>query len=247
MLGLIDGDVLLHSSLWQTTNERGVRENIDRNIREWTDGAFCDDAIIALGAEDGKCYRDDLFPLYKKSPSRVKGRKKRLDHTAAAKEYISGIAGCIMVDNIEADDLLGHWATQLRGESVVISVDKDLRQMEGTFYNPHKRVDGVYVEEYAVISEEGGNLFFLEQLLSGDAMDHIPGLPGVGPITAKKLLAETDTPAAMVIDKYKEKFGDEWESYFLINGKLLFIQREPDQHFTFSLFEEMFNVNIARV
>jgi len=247
LLGLIDGDVLLHSSLWQTTTVKGVVENIERNLSEWTMGAFCDDAIIALGSREGKNYRDDLFPLYKQSVSRVAGRKKRLDHSGDAKAYIGQLDNCVIVDNIEADDLLGHWATQLVGESVVISVDKDLRQMEGTFFNPHKRVGGVYAEEYAVVSREGGNLFFLEQMLSGDSMDNIPGLPGVGSKTAKKWIEEADDVPTMVVDKYKEKFEDDWEHHFLINGKLLFIQREPDQHFTFKLFEEMFDATIVRV
>ena len=245
MLGLIDGDVLLHSSLWQTTTLKGAIDNVNRNISEWIDGAFCEEGIIALGPWDGKCYRDDLFPLYKQSPSRVKGRRRRLDHATDTKSYISELPFAVMADNIEADDMLGHWASEDPEGRVIISVDKDLKQVGGNFYNPHRVVDGVYDGYFFTVDLETANLFLLEQLLSGDSMDHIPGLPGIGPKKAQKILDEAEDPAAAVVEKYKEKFSEDWYNHFLINGKLLFIQRKPDQHFTAELYEEMFDVSVA--
>lgn len=243
MLGLVDGDVLLHSSLWKTSNAKAAINNVNHKLEDWTLAAFCDASVIALGAFDHWNYRYQLFPEYKQSVSRSKGRGKRPEHEREVKEYIASLPNCTVADDIEADDLLGHWMTQLGDSAVTISVDKDLRQMPGRFLNPQKVINRVYTEEYSVVSSGEADDFFLLQMLMGDAIDNIPGVRGVGPIIAKRRLAAAESAAAVVVKSYAEAYGDHWEDYFMSNGKLLFIQREPNQHFTTKLFEEMFGVD----
>ena len=73
----------------------------------------------------------------------------------------------------------------------------------------------------------------------GDSDDNIPGLPKWGPIKARKYLQEHNYSADSVLELYKKTYEDEWVDYFLSNGKLLFIQRYPDDHFTLKRFQEL--------
>lgn len=236
MLALIDGDVVLHSAMWETTSLEEFKKRVHHFIDDWTMGAWCDDYVIALGAPDGTNYRDDLFHDYKKSVTRSKSRKKRPEHFDSAKEWISTLDNVIVADNNEADDLLGIWHCQIPESSVIVSSDKDLSQIPGNHYNPH-----YMKEEYFINTKEEANRFFLYQMLVGDSIDNIPGIPGIGPAKAKPIFDSGDNIAQSVIDAYKKRFGDNWKDYFLINGKLLFIQRKDYEYFSLPLYQELFS------
>lgn len=101
----------------------------------------------------------------------------------------------IMQEGFEADDLIATYARQAkeRGlETVVVSADKDLMQliqdgveyydgMKDKFYTPEdvKEKFGVYPDKVVDV-----------QALSGDKIDNIPGVPGIGPKTAAELVNE---------------------------------------------------------
>jgi 5'-3' exonuclease len=66
-------------------------------------------------------------------------------------------------------------------------------------------------------------------------MDSIPGISGVGPGKAARLLAEGFDP----VDIYKEKFGSDWAERFLWNGKLLYLLRKFDDEFSVDRYEKL--------
>jgi 5'-3' exonuclease len=233
---LIDGDVLLHATLWETTNETAAIKKLLYNIEDYTLGAFCDDYIIAVGPYSGKNFRDDIFPEYKQTGMRVKGRKERPEHFNKVKDYLYSLDSVAVADNLEADDLLGIWSTQARDTSVIVTVDKDMDQLPGVHYNPRKDV-------YYLVSEEQAKMFFLKQLLMGDPMDNIPGLPKLGPIKAEKIISVLESSkaaAAVVLDHYFLTYGENWVDYFLSNGKLLWLQRSEQERFTLENFKRDF-------
>jgi 5'-3' exonuclease len=94
--------------------------------------------------------------------------------------------------SLEADDVLGILATHppfLRGRKVIIvTTDKDLRQIPGFHLNPDKLDAGIYK-----ITEVEGNRFHLYQTLVGDSTDGYPGCPGIGPVKANRILNELST------------------------------------------------------
>jgi len=95
----------------------------------------------------------------------------------------------------EADDLIGSLACKMRREGVsatLVTRDKDLAQLirEGDFlwdYGSRERLPYCDVaRRYGVAPER-----FADYLaLAGDAVDNIPGVPGVGPKTAAALMRE---------------------------------------------------------
>ncbi|MGB5685390.1 MAG: 5'-3' exonuclease H3TH domain-containing protein, partial [Candidatus Electrothrix sp.] len=101
-------------------------------------------------------------------------------------------------DDLEADDLIASAARLLVEQGckvVIVSGDKDLLQLVSediTMWDPmnDRLMDVAAVEEKYGLSP----VQLLDYLsLTGDSSDNISGVPGVGPKTAQKLLAEYKT------------------------------------------------------
>ena len=98
----------------------------------------------------------------------------------------------------EADDIMATAAQRFAGEGirvVLISRDKDLDQLVGpnvVLYDPMK--DETFDAE-AILEKKGysPDKAIEIQTLMGDATDNIPGVPGVGPKTAVKLIGKYGT------------------------------------------------------
>lgn len=137
-------------------------------------------------------------------------------------------------DWMEADDLVRIWAEQCRAIGkpfVVCSGDKDLNCIEGRHHNPIKGT------RYTISREEALALYY-GQMLQGDLVDHIPGLPGIGPKTADMLIKSVpagNEPAMqeLVVSMYIDKYKNLWAEYLLSNAKLLHILRHPSDFFSF--------------
>ena len=113
---------------------------------------------------------------------------------------------CIEEDNLEADDLIASYAREAtrRGWDVtIVSSDKDLMQLVGRCAEPHDVIEGgcidmldtmknqridipEVVEKFGVPPELVGDVL----ALMGDSVDNVPGIFGIGPKTASKLIQE---------------------------------------------------------
>jgi 5'-3' exonuclease len=92
---------------------------------------------------------------------------------------------CYQMDTLEGDDVMGILATSdrfIKGERIVVSEDKDLRQIPGLLFNPRS------MEEPLLITKEMGDEYFYTQILTGDPTDNYSGCPGVGPVKASAIL-----------------------------------------------------------
>ncbi|HSG64312.1 MAG TPA: DNA polymerase I [Gammaproteobacteria bacterium] len=150
----------------------------------------------------GKTFRDDLYAEYKSHrppmPEDLRPQIEPLIEAVAA----SGIP-VLRVAGVEADDVIGTLASRAarRGLKTVISTsDKDMAQLVdddvtlvNTMSNTELDTAGVK-EKFGVTPAQ--IIDFLA--LTGDASDNIPGVPGVGPKTAAKWLAEYETLDAIV-------------------------------------------------
>ncbi len=106
---------------------------------------------------------------------------------------------CIEEDNVEADDMIASYARAAADQGwdvTIVSSDKDLMQLVGPHGQGHidmldtmksQRIDIPEVEEkFGVPPEKVGDVL----ALMGDSADNIPGVYGVGPKTATKLIQE---------------------------------------------------------
>jgi hypothetical protein len=152
-----------------------------------------------------------------------KGNRKSLEkpaHYEALRDKLVSLGATVSV-NQEADDDVGIASTLDYGW--IVHVDKDLNQLPGWHYNPIKG------EEYFVTVEEGAKSFYL-QLLTGDRIDNIVGLNGIGPVKAAKLLTGLTKDHELyqaVRAAYESK--EEPVERILENGQLLWLSRYEGQ------------------
>ncbi|MFM2287627.1 MAG: hypothetical protein RL684_770, partial [Pseudomonadota bacterium] len=105
----------------------------------------------------------------------------------------------------EADDLIGTLVTRVRAEGLRVTVvtrDKDLSQLVGPgdrFWDYSDAAEYAYEEiamRFGVAPERMADYL----ALTGDAVDNIPGVPGVGPKTAAALMNRYATLEAIYED-----------------------------------------------
>lgn len=168
----------------------------------------------------GVSFRNAIYDLYKANrPEPPEDLKPQFPLIRDATRAFS--LPCIEVEGLEADDLIATYArrAQERGWDVtIVSSDKDLMQLIGerngsridmldTMKN--QRIWLAEVEEkFGVGPELVGDVL----ALMGDAVDNVPGIFGIGPKTASKLIAEhgsltaaLDSAPAMKPSKLKDR------------------------------------------
>jgi DNA polymerase-1 len=142
-------------------------------------------------------YRNEIYPAYKanREPAPVElkrqfGLCRELCQAMGIAQYGSS--------RYEADDIIGTLATraQAAGRRVtIVSRDKDLTQLvtrQDTYWDAIADIRYGYhdiEERFGVVPERMADFL----ALMGDAVDNIPGVPGVGRKTAARLLKHFDT------------------------------------------------------
>jgi DNA polymerase-1 len=114
----------------------------------------------------------------------------------------------IQVEGEEADDILATLARQASGRgvhAVIVTGDKDLLQLVAdgiTVYDPMR---DTWYDRAAVMARYGLPPEALVDFfaLTGDAIDNVPGVPGVGEKTARVLLQEFGSLDALLVDAAK--------------------------------------------
>ena len=102
-------------------------------------------------------------------------------HYDLLREYMID-KGAILVEGWEADDQVSI-DSRAYFDPVIATIDKDLDQIPGRHYDYLKKT-------FYTVDEEEALWMFYRQILSGDSVDNIPGLPRIGMKTAQKWLEE---------------------------------------------------------
>jgi len=162
----------------------------------------------------GKTFRSDFFPEYKAN------REKTPEDITLAVPYIKSLIEgfgieIVEVENYEADDVIGTLAKKAEKEGLqvfMMTPDKDYGQLVSENIFMMKPAKGGKPAEILGVAEICKNFGIKrpEQVIdflgmSGDSVDNIPGIMGVGPVTARKLIAQFDSIENMVahIDEIK--------------------------------------------
>lgn len=98
--------------------------------------------------------------------------------------------------NLEADDCMGIDCHLKPDAFILVSPDKDMRQIACRHYN--------FSEEFEVTLEEADRFFF-KQILTGDPVDGYKGLPGCGEVNAEKILKKEGDTWANIVAAYEAK------------------------------------------
>ena len=107
----------------------------------------------------------------------------------------------------------------MNGDGIIVSLDKDFKQVAGWHYN-------FINHSHEYVNEEDAIRFFYKQILMGDSADNIIGLYKVGPVKAEKMLKNCATEKEMY-DVCVEMYGD--EERVIENGRLLYLRRKEGE------------------
>ena len=156
------------------------------------------DHLAVCFDKGGSVARNEMFSEYKAN------REETPEAITFAVPYIHKILRAmhipIMVkEGYEADDVIGTLAKKAEKEgyqTYMVTPDKDFAQLVSDNIFMYKPVFGGGYETWGVDEvKENFEIEHPEQVIDflgmkGDAVDNIPGLPGVGDKTAKKLIAQ---------------------------------------------------------
>jgi 5'-3' exonuclease len=202
-------------------------DTLKYNIGEMSERFFCKDFLMAVQGKNN--FRYNIFPEYKaKRPNHRPGEVSRFVPKLRELMVLEGLA--IPSFQCEADDLIRIWAEECMAigqDFIIITLDKDLQCIPGKHFVIHKNT-------VIDVSEQQARYNYYYQLIVGDQIDNIPGIPKVGPKKAEKILegctTEDDFQEA-VVGAYVDKLGDMWREYLLSNGKLIHLKRHVDDYF----------------
>jgi len=147
----------------------------------------------------GRSFRNDIYPAYKANrPPAPEDLVPQFPLIRTATQAFS--LPCIEEEGLEADDLIASYARAAAGQGwdvTIVSSDKDLMQLVGPGAGGARvdmldtmkniRIATPQVEEkFGVPPARVGDVL----ALMGDAVDNVPGIRGIGPKTATKLIQE---------------------------------------------------------
>ncbi|BDY12309.1 DNA polymerase I [Hydrogenimonas cancrithermarum] len=153
--------------------------------------------LFALDAP-GPSFRQKIDPNYKaQRPEAPPELKQQLP---VAIEWIEKMGlSKLSLEGYEADDVIASMVKCAKEQGIrvrIVSHDKDLYQLidDGrvVLFDPIKKVE---IDEDACVQKYGihPKQFTDYQALIGDSSDNVPGVPGIGPKTAVKLLTQFGT------------------------------------------------------
>ena len=215
---LIDGDIIGYRIGFSTEeeNEKIVVSRVATFIETmlWEDL----DAETYQGYLTGSGnFRNDIARTAPYKGNRTAPKPK---HLQFIRDYLVSAWGFEISEGQEADDSIAIAHVANNYESIIASIDKDFLQLRGNHWNFVKK-------EMTVVTDEEALLNFYRQVLTGDRVDNIIGLKGIGPVKADKILAHCESAADMYF-ACVEAYGGE-ESRVIENCRLLWLRREANQ------------------
>ena len=218
---IIDGSYIAFRTFHKSpplTNSKGVPTSVVHgvlNVLLTLSGRFGKENVAIVFDHKGKNRRHDIFPEYKATrdatPEDLNIQFQIMDELIP----LMGIA-YYRVEGYEGDDIMATLAVNAEGEVGLLTKDKDVFQLVDDrikIYDSQTNEFGgreLVFEKYGVYPEHMGDLL----ALAGDTSDNIPGVAGVGPKTAAKLLADYGDLDGIYanLDKLKGKLKENLEN-----------------------------------
>ena len=208
---------------------------LDSYIKFWTNLVGTRDYVLHFSGEDN--FRYIVDPNYKKD------RTDKPIYYSMLKDYVQKTYPWFLAERMEADDSMGIEQTRCREagiNSVIITNDKDLRQVPGNFCNSVTPYAWYKITDPGSYNGFGtGFAWFCAQMITGDTVDKIKGIPGKGPARAKKILKGKTTMRQMwgaVAQEYADNkvLHTLWDQ-----AHLLWIRRHEDESVMSFVYDRM--------
>lgn len=257
MVALIDLDSLLYQAVYKVVSISEMREAIKKfgkeSAKQWLKEEVyneginrCENQLLQIQNHLSDIFFEEVtsYELFittctksfrKELNKEYKANRKRNDYVWLLREHYrhNEAQHC---EVYEADDLIAKRAKKLgNGNYIIVSIDKDLKQIGGYYWSYYKIKSkdgfGNYIEnefgkherEYKqktveYISKEKADKLFWSQMLTGDTSDNIKGLHRVGTKTAEKILKENYSNFITVAREYikRNQKKDFWINYKLL-------------------------------
>jgi len=142
-------------------------------------------------------FRNDLYDLYKST----RGVKPLL--YKIIRSYIEMQPSTVVVNGQEADDALSIAQYKDPKHHCIATIDKDLLMVAGHHYHLNK-------DTLTYVTKEEGIKSFYKQILTGDKVDDITGIKGIGPKKAEKIIDHLETEYEMW-----EEVLVHWENFLM--------------------------------
>ncbi|WP_419785230.1 DNA polymerase I [Pseudodesulfovibrio sp.] len=229
---LIDGTALLYRAFYARTDlsrSDGFPTNAINTVLRVLLNLLRDEkpthvAFIMDGK--GPTFRNALYDLYKANrPPMPEPLAQQVEPVRTGVE-LTGVT-LYVSDGVEADDCICSLAYRYKKERpvIILAADKDLKQcLDNDVYmvSQHGRNETIYTLDSFREKEGMEPATWPDfQAVIGDSADNIPGIPKIGPVTARKIFAQTGPTleelrdnVASLPDKLREKVEPELENIF---------------------------------
>jgi len=241
MIALIDGDVLRYRCGFPADGEpvSHALYNTKKQIKDILSTTEADDYRIYLTGKGN--FREEIATIL---PYKGTRSGRRPEHYDAITDYLLDTWKAEMVEGQEADDAMSieQWKRWGQGEveSIICTIDKDLDMVPGWHYNfvtEDKFLTGIWggLDIDRTKSKPklagAGLMWFWAQMLMGDRVDNIQGVPGIGDVKAFDILKGSKGEQDLfcrVGKEYAKKYDDP-EAAMIENGQLLWMRRKEDE------------------
>lgn len=168
----------------------GMLKDVTNLVREYKP-----DQVIIAWDKGRSVKRIAILPEYK--ANRKKDDPAFLENVGFQVKAAKALFNCLPVIQIslpdtEADDIIGFFAKKLKGQKIIASSDTDFIQLINEDVKIVKSRKGAVKElTHENIQEELGfdqKHYVVHKSLTGDTSDNIPGVKGIGPKTATKII-----------------------------------------------------------
>lgn len=223
----IDGDSIAYAAGYNE-HPAQMEQCCDMYIRDITNATQCSRFEGFVETPDGKAnFRKHVAVT---RPYKANRRSEKPPWLVEAKHYLREKWGFKFVTYMESEDAASIRAHEIGlSNSIIAAIDKDLHQIPARFYDYKKKA-------WVVVTPEESEYNLYKQILTGDSVDNIPGIPGCGPAKAETALSWDGidgckpTLCEAVVRAYKEA-GLSYE-YFLEQARLIYILRRRGEVFT---------------
>ena len=219
MIALIDADIVAYRIAYGCEDEpekiaiKKASEFLEELVFTYAEVEDCEGYLT--GSSNFR------FDIAKSAPYKGTRVAEKPRHLGIIRQYMIDAWAFSVQETQEADDAIGIRAYSLgENDYIICSIDKDLDNIRGHHYNFVKN-DRYYITESQAIKN------FYRQLLTGDRTDNIPGLAGIGPKKADKILKDCETEQELyeaVLKAYKDDID-----YLTEQGQLLWIRRKENE------------------